>query len=698
MVDDRDDIDKQDAVKVTLPSSASGAEARLTEELPIATMIADRYKILRFIGRGGMGSVYQVEQVFMKKKLALKTLNKVAGADKKTRQRFKLEALAASKLEHPNLVRALDYGWLETKQPFLVMDFIEGESLEQYFRRTGKISPELAAKIFIPVSSALAYAHAKGVIHRDLKPGNIMLVHSNNDHNEFIPKVVDFGIAKLDEREANALTKAGEIIGTPLYMSPEQAMGALVDNRSDIYSLGCVMYEALTGTPPFQGTVFETMMQHKTKKPLPMKEASSGVEIPAALEKIVLRMMAKKPEDRYSSCADVAQDLLLFSHGARLDIPLPEAFRKAQEIQGRIWQSIWISVFLLCVATGIVFGIATMLNAPPKGTTNMGASHPEQSEKMFSRLVGDPPNARVFNFGGLDLGEIGWQEKIYGVNPGRTAKKATGEVSIPINVPYIFWGVNFEKVCENPGLLSKFRDDELSELRLKYTPREKLEARFPDRVFDETLSFASHLKSLKSLEISSAPVSIRGLENLHIDELTKFIWLNISSTNIDGADLARHQQLLRGLSYLNIGGLKNLRPVLKSLEGSKRIEHLCMRETGARDSDIAYCNTMPNLNDLDMRDNSDLTDAALKPLLQLNRLLILRLPRSITPKAADTLGKFKWLQILEVTNSGWKESDTQKLHALLPNCKVVFPQSRNQDLLKQRAKGAMELFGPQDCP
>src|SRR6185369_12938051 len=251
-------------------------------------IIGGRYKILDLIGHGGMGSVYRVEQVQLGKIYALKTLKADSISDV-TWRRFQNEAKAASRLEHANLVKAYDFGLIDERQPYFVMDLVEGESLADRLKRTGPLTVPEALALFIPLCFALDYAHKEGIVHRDLKPSNIVLAKKEGKH-DLEPKIVDFGIAKIIQTvdgTADALTKTGDVFGTPSYMSPEQCTGGAIDYRTDIYSMGCVMFEALTGSPPFHGESAVALLgQHVGVEPPTLKEASLGKEFPQGLEQI----------------------------------------------------------------------------------------------------------------------------------------------------------------------------------------------------------------------------------------------------------------------------------------------------------------------------------------------------------------------------------------------------------------------------
>jgi serine/threonine protein kinase len=288
-------------------------EGEGTAEYPPGTVLAERYRIIATAGRGGMGLVYKVQQIFINKILALKTIDRRDLSDTAVR-RFHHEARATFAVSHPNIVCVHDFGLLNDTTPFLVMDFVEGETLAQVIARSGSgVAVEQAIPTFIQVCFGLAAAHDVGIVHRDLKPSNIIVVRGAEIGGEGSVKVVDFGIAKLtqhDGGEIQALTRTGEIFGSPLYMSPEQCKSGSVDLRSDVYSLGCVLFETLTGAPPFIGdSALTTMMQHLGENAPTLKQASLGTEFPEKLEYILARMLDKDPSNRYQNLGLVAHAL-----------------------------------------------------------------------------------------------------------------------------------------------------------------------------------------------------------------------------------------------------------------------------------------------------------------------------------------------------------------------------------------------------
>jgi serine/threonine protein kinase len=279
----------------------------------IGQLLEGKYEILSLLGKGGMGSVYRVRHKLLNVDLALKTLDSAHLDDAQSSRRFQTEAKAAFSLKHPNLVKVHDFGVLDNGHPFLVMDLVQGKTLQAVIKERGQLGFSEIEPIFTQLCFGLAYAHQQQVVHRDIKPANIMLVDGVDLKTEGSVKILDFGIAKVvdaDRGEMEALTQTGEIFGSPYYMSPEQCSGAAIDHRSDIYSLGCVLFEALTGTPPLVGSnALRTMMLHVNDPAPSLKEAALGTLFPPVFEQLVAKMLAKSPADRYSNLGAVAHEI-----------------------------------------------------------------------------------------------------------------------------------------------------------------------------------------------------------------------------------------------------------------------------------------------------------------------------------------------------------------------------------------------------
>jgi serine/threonine protein kinase len=269
----------------------------------IGRVISERFKVLSLIARGGMGRVYRAEQVPLGRVCALKVLhpNYAGEHDPEFHKRFFLEASTSSKLRHPNTVTIFDYGSTDDGIYFMAMELLEGRTLHRALREDGPFEAVRALRIVRQVCRSLREAHGMGVIHRDLKPANIFLVR-NEDEEDFV-KVLDFGLVKhLDEGAAEHLTQTGLFMGSPKYMAPEQIQGERVSAATDVYALGVVLYELLTGKVPFdRGNSVNTLMAHVTEPVPPMVKSNPAVAVPIPIAEFVARCLAKRAEDRFES-------------------------------------------------------------------------------------------------------------------------------------------------------------------------------------------------------------------------------------------------------------------------------------------------------------------------------------------------------------------------------------------------------------
>jgi len=285
--------------------------------------LAGRYRIERLISRGGMGAVFEATQLGLDRAVAIKLLLPALSRDEKVRERFRREAKSAASLRHPNIIQIYDYG-ISDHGPYIVMELARGKSLRKMLSQ-GALSIELSVELMGQICSALTAAHSATIIHRDLKPDNIMIEEQAD--GQIIAKVLDFGIAKMREAqpdEDGANLTGANIIGSPAYMSPEQSLGATLDARSDIYSLGIVLYEMLTGSTPFGKATPGALLAHQINTPPPpLREARP--EIPAAVESVVMKALAKDHEARFTSATQFAQAL-------RKAFENPEAFAAEYDI------------------------------------------------------------------------------------------------------------------------------------------------------------------------------------------------------------------------------------------------------------------------------------------------------------------------------------------------------------------------------
>jgi len=286
------------------PVSARDDEQAAERDALLGTLLAGRYRIDALIGSGGMGAVYRAKHMHMRKAVAVKVLHKEMTAFPEVVARFEREAVAAGRIEHPHVVSASDFGKLEDGSFYLVLEFIEGQSLARLVSKAGALSPLRALRITRQIVEALQAAHAVGIVHRDLKPDNVMLVDKDDDP-DFV-KVLDFGIAKVKVEETveqPALTQIGTVFGTPEYMSPEQARGELVDARADLYTVGVILFEMLSGHSPFKDDdLVVVLTRHLTADPPPLPS-----HIDPMIVDLVRLLLKKNREERVQSAAELIE-------------------------------------------------------------------------------------------------------------------------------------------------------------------------------------------------------------------------------------------------------------------------------------------------------------------------------------------------------------------------------------------------------
>lgn len=297
-------------------------------------IIADRYRVLSTLGTGAMGTVYKARHELLNREVAIKMLKSEATEDESSHKRFENEARAAASLSHTHLITVTDYGFLSNGSPFLVMDYVEGRSLAGLVKQPKAIDDALLLTVMTQICSGLAHAHEKGLIHRDLKPSNILI--TTGDGGRPHVKIVDFGLAKPIVGDQD-LTHTGQVFGTPLYMSPEQCQGRKLDARSDIYSLGCLMYRIVSGRLPFSGeNPVTTIVMHVKDAPpaIPLEKLTS--EFRYRLVPVIMRCLEKDPDLRPQSVMELRSEILAAWAGQKTkepatpvdSIPIPKNRKK----------------------------------------------------------------------------------------------------------------------------------------------------------------------------------------------------------------------------------------------------------------------------------------------------------------------------------------------------------------------------------
>jgi len=374
----------------------------------IGHTIADRFLIQARVGSGGMGAVYRAMQLGLDRDVALKLLKEEVSWDPDTITRFHREAKAMSLLVHPNTVRVFDFGQTYDGTLYLAMELLEGELVTKRLEREGALSPAEVIRVGAQILSSLHEAHAKGIVHRDLKPDNIYLANVEG-HAQPVVKVLDFGIAKVFEGENRfdqLETQAGTVFGTPRYMSPEQAQGKPLDARSDLYSVGVLLYQLLAGVAPFRDEdAVVVMAKHIREKPQPLAKIAPTRRIPPSLDAVILRALEKQPDKRW-------QDAVQFRSALESCLPDAEArrsahtgiFWRAQQATRERWP--WLAG-LAILLVGALVGVALWPDDPPVATAPEVLVDPMDlvveanaaPEIGTAELDSDPTGAEVYHEG-----------------------------------------------------------------------------------------------------------------------------------------------------------------------------------------------------------------------------------------------------------------------------------------------------------
>jgi len=618
------------------------------------SIILERYQVLGLLGQGGMGSVFHIRNLESSQEFALKVLARQS--DVTTWRRFDNEAKAAGRLSHPNLIKVHESGLLPDGQAFFIMELVKGETLADLIKKSGRLPLQSVIKIFIQVGFALSYAHENGVIHRDLKPSNIMIAKEEGGSLISAVKVVDLGIAKLtgiDEFNQQTLTKTGEIFGSPLYMSPEQCMGIPVDTRTDLYSFGCSMYEALTGAPPLIGeNALSTMMKHQLEKPLTLKEASLGIVYPQEIERLVARLLEKEPDKRFPNAQLLTHDLVhldqLLSEGGYPDEcssnekgPRPVARRaqaKAFSFPNAVVVIFAVGAFILGFATNRILNAPAPEHTPVEKRSSLDNSltSPKREElepsveapdKAFSHISADGKN-RIFEFpiaGRYEVGRISDGTSNIMHARGRFVFPKESLVIFELNPRYM----------QNPDTLERFADDDITNLSLV----DEMQSN------PSVLSALPRFTRLRSLKIA---MSTDDGAFHYIDEVPNLTELIISHTNFKGSSIAKMKRWSQ-LKLLCCNSIPEIESIVEKLPNS-RITDLRIADNDLKVDDLKQIARMKNLETLSIGGNKSVNDDTIKLLTPLSNLTTLYvIGCQVSAKSAETLKSFKKLRYLEVS-------------------------------------------------
>ncbi|MDR3617027.1 MAG: protein kinase [Candidatus Obscuribacterales bacterium] len=667
-------------------------------------VLAERYKVDAVLGIGGMGVVYKVEQIFLHKIFAMKTLE-IEDATGMFWRRFQQEGEAVSRLDHPNVVKIYDFGLIDGKMPFYVMDFIDGISLSGLLKQLGSLDVDDALKIFIRVSMALQHAHETEIIHRDIKPSNIML-QSRNFASESCVKLVDFGIAKLktEGNELQNLTRTGDVFGSPLYMSPEQCLGIGVDHRTDIYSFGCALFEALTGSPPHMGeNSLSTMIKHREESAPSLSEGSLGKKFSPALEAVVQKLLQKKPDDRYQNFGDVTEDLIALSNGKKpthvqankSDNFQPGATAKATASKKSSFKMWWLVSLTAVAVVGLLgwYAFKPVAKPPVVAKPVAVASASTESAKKKADKAPVSPELQAFYDDG-QLRERAEEERCYNHDPdkkystpcinaahqsvrvfqfplaislgkievGNKKYLAQGDVIIPEPGPLAF--TPSYECCERPSLLDNFRLDEIYDLDINHK----------ESATDEVLAHIDKWKNLQILNIAGNDITNRGLA--YLAENSSLTDLRVAGTPVTGKAIAA-LKCLNHLERFEAGLLTEAPNLLRALRGSKCLKKLTIQGSKLIDDDLENLSTITSLKDIDISENNLITDKGLQ-YLNLPNLRGLSIRQcKITEASFPFLKSLPRLSNIYIAED-WPPQRQALFHEMMPRVQLRIDNTRNQ--------------------
>ncbi|MBK9145454.1 MAG: protein kinase [Candidatus Melainabacteria bacterium] len=559
------------------------------------TSLKGKYEFLKVIGAGGAGVIYKARQEPLGRLVAVKMIHSHLMSTTAIK-RFQQEARTVSAISHPNVIGIHDFGISEENQPYMVMDYIEGMPLSDYIKENGPLGQELTTSLCLQICDGLIHAHGKGVLHRDLKPSNLMVLPLES--GALHVKILDFGLAKIlleDEDESEHLTRTGETVGTPAYMSPEQVMGKQLDHRTDIYSLGCLIYHCLTGDPPFIGeTKMETMLAQLNNKPSPINEKMGEQTVDPAFDKILMKMLEKKPADRFQSMVQVkaalqATDEKLFLSAGELKAVERKAEEEKIEIEEKKPEVRSRAVRIVVLAAGaIVFSIgiftAQYMQSTNRDTTN-GAI------KTVTRPKGKEKRLKT-------------EDYEFGTMVGNSIARGS-------------------RIIDSVGI----------------------------SIDDEAIKLLDQARPMKNLKIilTGSPVTTKGMRYL-ADLKLSVADLVLARTAIDGGALS-YIASLKPLLSLNVADTAVTDASLESLSNCTSLGELNLANTKISDAGLHFLSALPSLRFLSLS-NTRVTDAGMTSLLPLTGLTDLELDNcAISDEGVETIARMKNIQRLRLNGT-----------------------------------------------
>jgi serine/threonine protein kinase len=673
-----------------------------------ASIVDQKFRILGLLGEGGMGAVYKAHHEFLKKNIALKTF-KTANYTQLAWKQFQNEAKILARLNHPQIISIYDFGFAEGQIPYFTMELLNGESLDEKLKNDGTPAVEVTLDIFIQVCQGLTAAHKKGILHRDIKPANIFLENQarGNTAEKYNVKLLDFGIAELAAAKENADSVnagTGTCFGSPLYMSPEQATCGTLTPASDIYSCGCALFEALTGKPPFYGaTIFDTLLKHQTETPPALTQVLDGQPIPERLERLLAKMLAKRPEQRFNSIADVEKELK-----AILQISLPSIqrdgtnrqpsahsnkFAPSQTFIGRnAWASLTAMVLTLFGAVGYFLILAPLtakvntsrMPAPIPIKLGMEVSPSSVAQQKEKLAANDAPTKFLVKTEKTNSGTNLYfkfpEKNAIGIISKQDSADSTikvpavGDVQLFLRPGEKLRLKAFGEMQLHPDLFRGFGADDLSALELVDLCPGGYDTgiNWTDTDFD----YISHLTGIEMLQTNNSSLTGKSLASLN--KLGKLEVLILNGMSSDCAWLA-NLKVLPQLRKFTLSDATDTKPILEKLAADCRLIELNLKNCSIGAEEIEQIVKLRSVYLLALPENPSVTNLSIEKMAAMPKLSDLDIHRTgITPAAINSLAKIKKLALLHTTQGFFTEAQKKELSTKLGHNLDVREENRHQ--------------------
>lgn len=682
---------------------------KLTHTLGEGRKIVGNYEFLEFIGSGGMGVIYKAHHPVLKRLVAIKMLHSHLMTDSIVK-RFQQEAEAVSGLSHPNIISVHDFGLSEHGQPYMVMDFVDGKPLSEVLRQ-GPLSLEAVINVSIQIAEGLQHAHEHGILHRDLKPSNIMVTDYDCSFPEV--KIVDFGIAKILETEATRVTQTGELLGTPQYMSPEQCRGTELDARSDVYALGCLMFESITGRPPFSNESMVAVIVDQISKPArSLGEVRPDIVFPIELEDLMAKTLAKEPIDRFQSMNALLEELVevqkMVAISSKRKFSLQRVLRLNRDQRHVLLLSLAAVFTLIGVASSALLFVKNVRDSHVKAEdAHIVKTAPVRAPNYMPMLIADRANTvNHLDFSTVDGNFIRtfFSDDLGIEKLNLTKSKISDNDLVPLTSQKSLAWLRLQgtKISDNGLRTLKYfeflntlniDDTAVTNDGMKYIPALKRLQIFSASMMnigDKGISYLAGMP-LRELSLLKTAVSDKGLKSLenmrslmvlnlqespnvksdgikYLRNLPMLRELNLESTNIDDAALADIANI-RSLETLHIGGTKVTTGGVKKLQGMPALNHLRINATEFSADWIPTFATLPKLRKMSLA-WTRLNDANIAEFVaKLPEMENLDLEGTkLSDAGIMHLRKLKHLYWLNLKQSSATQAGIEKLRKAMPQC------------------------------